>query len=687
MIPQLTLDDEEFNGIVEKAVKQIPGLYAEWTDYNAHDPGITMIELLAWFKEMQQFHLDQMGEAYTRKYLKLMGIKPRSVIPAQAELFVDGLKKHTVFPKGSRFYAEEICFETTEEVSLDGVRVVKLVSEGTKGQEIMVGKKQIRFLPFGAKPQAGDIFRIGLSGPLTPGILHRLSFHFFSDAPVKRNPIEGRDFIPLATYQLLYRKDGRYQEANIRGDTTHQMLEDGALAFFVEEEMEPGEDGLYWLYLKLEQCDYDLPPVIAGICFSCFAVSQRCTCVEFHDLCLKRGESFLFTSYLAVCGACGIFLRKGESFQRYEGCIQREMEENGCRFSLPDLPKEDINCRVILYEAEYQNEIWLAEGTGMPYQEYLVEIPNLCAGGLALMAETGEGTGCYEVWEQCEDFDASSPFDRHFHFEEETGILSFGDCEHGMAPEGNILLCAAHTSLGAKGNVKAGSICRFEGAPKGVRVQNDREAAGGENREDFEQCRERMLLQLKEHSRAVTYEDFVSLAKGTPGLMIENVKAIPVTELRRWDGYLEEETVSLVVKPYSRENKPALSEAYRKNIEFTLEPRRIAGTKIRVLSPEYVGVSVFAEISITIHSAAAREQIREVLEQFFSEIRADFGAVISYSAVYGRIDVLESVAAIKSFGMDAQGRDIRRSRSGDIFLPVNGLAWMRECHLILRSDG
>ena len=46
MLPILSLDDERFEEIVEKPGKMIPNLSPDCTDYNYHDPGITIIELL-----------------------------------------------------------------------------------------------------------------------------------------------------------------------------------------------------------------------------------------------------------------------------------------------------------------------------------------------------------------------------------------------------------------------------------------------------------------------------------------------------------------------------------------------------------------------------------------------------------------------------------------------------------------
>jgi hypothetical protein len=67
------LDDVTFAQLVEEARKRIPQYAPEWTDYNLHDPGITIVELLAWLVEMQVFYLDQITEKHYGKFLKLLG--------------------------------------------------------------------------------------------------------------------------------------------------------------------------------------------------------------------------------------------------------------------------------------------------------------------------------------------------------------------------------------------------------------------------------------------------------------------------------------------------------------------------------------------------------------------------------------------------------------------------------------
>lgn len=58
LIPR-RLDDQSYADIVAEAEARLPWLCPVWTDHNAHDPGITLLELMAWYKELQQYHMDQ----------------------------------------------------------------------------------------------------------------------------------------------------------------------------------------------------------------------------------------------------------------------------------------------------------------------------------------------------------------------------------------------------------------------------------------------------------------------------------------------------------------------------------------------------------------------------------------------------------------------------------------------------
>ena len=84
MLPDIHLDQNTFEELMEKAKSRIAGCYPRWTDFNYHDPGITLAELFAWLEEIQQYELNHIGDAHRRQYLKLLGESARHSRPARA---------------------------------------------------------------------------------------------------------------------------------------------------------------------------------------------------------------------------------------------------------------------------------------------------------------------------------------------------------------------------------------------------------------------------------------------------------------------------------------------------------------------------------------------------------------------------------------------------------------------------
>ncbi len=77
-LPQPNLDDLTYADLVEEARSLIPGLAPEWTDHNPTDPGIVLIELLAWLTEITLYRLNRVPEANYRTFLSLLSSQDRS---------------------------------------------------------------------------------------------------------------------------------------------------------------------------------------------------------------------------------------------------------------------------------------------------------------------------------------------------------------------------------------------------------------------------------------------------------------------------------------------------------------------------------------------------------------------------------------------------------------------------------
>jgi hypothetical protein len=66
------LDDRTYTDLVQEALAMLPHYAPEWTNHNPSDPGITLIELLAYFTEMLIYRLNRVTRENKLKFLWLL---------------------------------------------------------------------------------------------------------------------------------------------------------------------------------------------------------------------------------------------------------------------------------------------------------------------------------------------------------------------------------------------------------------------------------------------------------------------------------------------------------------------------------------------------------------------------------------------------------------------------------------
>lgn len=93
------LDDLSFSDLMKKSISEISALCPEWTDFNAHDPGITFLEMLMWLTEMQRYYVSQITEDHLKSYLKLIGTVPHISCPSVILVMF--------YPEGITVYGEK----------------------------------------------------------------------------------------------------------------------------------------------------------------------------------------------------------------------------------------------------------------------------------------------------------------------------------------------------------------------------------------------------------------------------------------------------------------------------------------------------------------------------------------------------------------------------------------------------
>jgi hypothetical protein len=705
MLPVKSLDDQLFAEIVENARKRISKYYPQWTDYNAHDPGITFIELFAWLKELQQFHLDQIGPQNRLKFLKLFGLTPRAKKPARAFVRVYDVAADLALPQGTRLQAGEVQFETDGEEFITPGRIVDGFSF-SRGQKVSFGNQltatggKMRFYLFGRAPEPGDAFYIGLDRPFPAGKTLSLYITIFDDYPVKRNRPE-ENFAPLAELKWEYYTTQGWREAQVEKDETFEFIQSGRICLKFAEEMAPlpeksadaGEG--YWLRATLLTSHYEVAPLMTGIGLNIIAVTQKKTLSAYHDFVWEEGipdagggRTFIWDTELALWGRVELYvaakIKKGRIFWRQTAHFTREIRDGKACFTLPPPGGEwQEAVRLVCYEEGFTLARRVGRGDGFPFQSFEVQTEDLLAADFQVMVAAAGG--CFTTWEKVQDFDGSGPENRHYIIDENSGEITFGDCEQGLAPEGDILIISCATCAGQNGNVKEGRINAFARRQVAAQVMNDTVAAEGADQETVDSAFLRLRREIRRVERAVTYEDFENLVRSTPGLMIYNCKTIPVSHIPKRDGSMDENAVSIVVQPFASGGVRQLNAAYMENIQRQLRHRHLIGTRVNVLSPEYIGIQLFAEILTKPYYRDAEARIRQAVADFFGQAVWEFGRPVQYSSIYGIIDTLDCVVGVQSLVIDAQGKGITRSVSGDVMLPPNGMAYLKKAEYVISA--
>jgi len=213
-----------------------------------------------------------------------------------------------------------------------------------------------------------------------------------------------------------------------------------------------------------------------------------------------------------------------------------------------------------------------------------------------------------------ESFFDSGPKSRHYLRNPLTGKLTFGDGIRGIMPpagRNNIVAKKYQVGGGVKGNVNAMTLTQLTRAIAYVdKCYNVMPAAGGSNAETVEEAKNRAPHTLKSRDRAVTSEDFESLAlKASTG--VARAKCIPSG---RRDG-----EVQVVIVPRGDEKNLDLTKRlvpppellrYVKNY---LDDRRLVGTIVDVVKPDYVEISI--KVTLIRRTVGQTERLRREIEE------------------------------------------------------------------------
>lgn len=136
MIPTVNLDDRTFDDIRDEAIRLIPRYCPEWTNHNASDPGITLIELFSWMTEMTLYRLNKVPQKNYLAMLELMGmsLSPPQGARAIVRFFpIDNCKKNILVKKGTKIASvsedtQPVIFETEKNLLVRDTKIVSCIN-------------------------------------------------------------------------------------------------------------------------------------------------------------------------------------------------------------------------------------------------------------------------------------------------------------------------------------------------------------------------------------------------------------------------------------------------------------------------------------------------------------------------------------------------------------------------------
>jgi hypothetical protein len=170
----------DFAQLFELGRSLIPSISPDWTDHNTHDPGIMLLELLAWTADAQIYSLARTRRDERLAYARLLGVRPRGPCPARG--LVWPTPNTLPPPPGTVVDAttpavptqdDAPTFRVAHRIGLTTATLTRLGSRLADGRTPdwtgANAQDGATFLPFGSAPAPGDRLVLELDGPVGTG--------------------------------------------------------------------------------------------------------------------------------------------------------------------------------------------------------------------------------------------------------------------------------------------------------------------------------------------------------------------------------------------------------------------------------------------------------------------------------------------------------------------------------------
>ena len=669
MLPIIRLDDEMYAQIMEQVRSRIMQYSYEWTDYNEHDPGITFLELFAWLKEAQQYYMDHQDREMQPKYLQLLGLQCRCSQPASGWLLLNSITSAKILP-GTQFYAGKLCLTLTETAWNSGCRIASMTA--ADGTELDIGTMYtdgFRFYPFTETPEAGGIWTITSDQPLPDIPVLTLFVDVFEDYPMKRNPlIDG--FPHLMEWKAQVKNGGVWQDCTILSDDTASLMRSGRISLKLPD------GNVRAIRFCLTSASCDVPPLVTNIRFDAFAVSQiRYSVFSTWTIASEKTQTVwkLPLNEPLMKWDTQYYMRDSVGFLPVKPVSVQKTKNN---FRLTFTANNGTELMAVSTAMHTECPVCIGTGDGFPNQVFELHLEHLFYEAFSLLIYDSYDKH-WHIWQRTDNLLEAGHLDRVYRLDERMGTVIFGDGIHGRMPDGEIRIVSMAFTRAEQGNLQGGCISDADVADAIWDDAEYRDLNGGTAAETPEQSLRRGQDEWRIPDRAVTIQDYETIVRAAPGLMIRNCHVTA--------GAPDQNRVNIAFEPYTLQQKAAPNSVYKAVLEQFLEPRRLIGTEICIHGPMYADIHLIAEIYVYSHDTGKETEIRRSIEEMFRTEYHVFGKPVLYSAVYAAIESMNGVRQIRSLVMQCRNSHVRITPNSDLFLPENGLPCLSRLELKLVS--
>jgi predicted phage baseplate assembly protein len=264
------------------------------------------------------------------------------------------------------------------------------------------------------------------------------------------------------------------------------------------------------------------------------------------------------------------------------------------------------------------------------------------------------------------------PLDRVFRVDDPgTGeiTVNFGDGLSGLVPTfAHTVYAVYRTSEGSLGNVPAGAVTRIDSIPDltsdelaviagSIEVTNNSSAFGGSDPESTESIRSSAPLAFRAANRAVTLEDYQSIALSVPSVgqasayVSDPSSVVVAVSPYRTPGTAEVRPGYDLVDAEWTETDELL--ALKESVRARLDVASLAGVSYSVIGPTYV--TVYLAVTVDVMDGVRQSDARVLIEQAILS-RFDYSQVAFGAKIYS----LDIVGLVTSLGNIANSAEVDR---------------------------